>query len=166
MNMQAIQIRQATTQDISRIKEILDGAVSHKLLRGDSSWGFIQYEGDPLEKSVTNGSAYVATSGDEIVGTFVLVGEDKLWGPQPPEAAYLQRLAVDYHFHRRNIGAQIIGHAGQEGKKFGRTLLRLTCPSGNTKLCAYYEKLGFIRADSKATPPPQLKPTAFFEKQV
>ncbi len=159
-------VRQATAADLPNIKSILDGAVTHKLLRGDSSWGFVQYEGDPLEISIANGSAYLAISEDNVVGTFVLVGEDKTWGSQPPNAAYLQRLAVDYHFHRQNMGAQIIDLAAAEGKKFGRTLLRLTCASGNTKLCAYYEKLGFIRADHKANPPSQIKPTAFFEKLV
>ncbi len=161
-----LSVRQATQQDIPTIRKILDGAVTHKLLRGDSSWGFVQYEGEPIETSVANGSAYVATFGDDTVGTFVLVGEDKIWGPQPPEAAYLQRLAVDYHFHRQNIGAQMINLAAAEGKKFGRTLLRLTCASGNAKLCAYYEKLGFVRVDAKANAPNLAKPTAFFERSV
>lgn len=161
-----LSVRQATQDDNIVIRKILDSAVSHKLLRGDSSWGILGYEGAPLEDSIANGSAYVVILGDDVVGTFVLVGEDKIWGAQSPEAAYLQRLAVDYHFHRQNIGAQIIDLAAQEGKKFGRTLLRLTCSSGNTKLCAYYEKLGFTRVDTKATPPLKLKPTAFFECRI
>lgn len=162
----SLSLRRATTQDIPAIKRILNNAVSHKLLRGDSSWGFVQYEGEPIETSIENNTAYIAVNDDEIVGTLVLAGSDNIWGVQPPVAAYLQRFAVDYHFHRQNIGATLLNLATQEASSYGRNILRLTCPSGNTKLCAYYERLGFTRVDAKANPPAQLKPTAFFERPI
>lgn len=162
-----ITLRPATETDIPRIKQILDSAVGHKLLRGDSSWGFLEYEGEPIEASVQNGSTLVATADDgEIVGTMVLTAQDSIWGAQQPDAAYLQRLAVDFHHHRQNIGANMLDLAAQVAKQYGKSYLRLTCPSGNSKLCAYYEKQGFYRADAKANAPTQLRPTAFFENTI
>jgi ribosomal protein S18 acetylase RimI-like enzyme len=162
-----ITVRQATMHDAQKIREILAHAVNHKLLRGDVSWGFLSYEGEDIEKSIQNQTAYMALGDDVIVGTFVLVWKDEgTWGIQPPTAAYIQRLAVSSDNHRQNVGAEIIDAIANAVGRYNRTHIRLTCSSANTKLCSYYLGLGFIRADNIAKPAHLTNPTAFFERPV
>ena len=161
----AITIRQATSGDIPVIKDILAHAVNHKLLRGDVSWGFTSYEGEDIEKSIQDKSAYVAQIDNVVVGTFILLWKDEgTWGVQPPTAAYVQRLAGSSNHHRQNIGAEILDAIAKAVGGHNRSLLRLTCSSANPKLCSYYLALGFTRADSLARPNHFSKPTAYFER--
>ncbi len=162
-----ITIRQATSDDIPVIKDILAHAVNHKLLRGDVSWGFTSYEGDDIEKSIQDKCAYVALVENRVVGTFILLWKDEgTWGVQPPTAAYVQRLAVNSNHHRQNIGAEILDAIAKAVRGHNRSLLRLTCSSANPKLCSYYLGLGFTRADSLARPNHVSKPTAYFEQPI
>lgn len=162
-----IVIRQATLEDVGTIQAILTHAVNHKLLRGDVSWGFASYEGEDVEKSIQNKSAYVALVDTMVVGTFVLLWHDEgTWGSQPPTAAYVQRLAVSGNNHRQNIGAEILDAISAAVGHYDRTHIRLTCSSANTKLCAYYLGLGFIRVDGIARPNHLSTPTAYFERPI
>jgi len=162
-----IVIRQATLEDLGTIQAILAHAVNHKLLRGDVSWGFTSYEGEDIEKSIQDNSAYVAQIDNAVVGTFILTWKDEgTWGVQPPTAAYVQRLAVSSNHHRQNIGAEILDAISKAVGGHNRSLLRLTCSSANTKLCSYYQGLGFTRADSIASPNHISKPTAYFERPI
>lgn len=162
-----IVIRQATAEDTQSIQNILAHAVNHKLLRGDVSWGFTSYEGEDIEKSIQNKSAYIAQIDNAVVGTFILVWQDEgTWGVQPPTAAYVQRLAVSSNHHRQNVGAEILDAISKAVGRHNRSLLRLTCSSANTKLCSYYLGLGFTRADSLARPSHLPKPTAYFERAI
>lgn len=160
-------VQQATDSDAQTIKDILAHAVNHKLLRGDDSWGFMSYEGEDIENSIRDNTAYLAVLDGKIVGTFVLLWQDDAtWGSQPNNAAYVQRLAVGGNWHKLNIGAEILDAISRYVAPFGRTHLRLTCSSENKKLCSYYENLGFVRADSVARPQYSSKPTSYFERSI
>ena len=74
------------------------------------------------------------------------------WPDGPRNALYLMRLAVTpaartlaRKYGRPGLGEMLINIAKDNVRYSGRRYLRLDCSRENTKLHAYYERLGFVR---------------------
>lgn len=163
-----VTIRPATNEDMPTILSVLNYGVRNKIRRGDLAWGEKDIEPNSIIPFVQNGTAYIADLNGQPVGVFMLDWQDEInWGLQPPTACYLQRFAVAAGFGGQNIGGQILDLVA-ETIKSQRNLssIRLVCPSSNAKLRAYYEKRGFIRADSKAKPAMPRTTVVYYERNV
>ncbi|HEV2317598.1 MAG TPA: GNAT family N-acetyltransferase [Thermoplasmata archaeon] len=82
-----------------------------------------------------------------MVATLTLSAEDpRVWGPQPPIAGYVHRLAVGRRFAGFGLGAEIFQWAAARVHEWGRAKLRLDCLETNASLVAYYRRIGFREA--------------------
>lgn len=61
-----------------------------------------------------------------------------MWGPQPPDAAYVHGLVIDRNHAGLGLGRALLDWAGQQARQAGRSQLRAwtaartTQPSGRT----------------------------------
>lgn len=148
-----ISVRKADLQDTLALIDILTDAVSYKLKHDDHSWGSEPYSEREVRGLIKNGDTYAVYDGKELIATFGLHWEDeRIWGQQPPDSGYLHRLAVREDKHGQKIGSIIIDWAAAEVAKNNRHYLRLDCDERNSKLCGYYEKLGFQKVGHKLIP--------------
>ena len=163
----SIEIGPATNEEIPEIEAILAHGVRSKMYRGDLAWGETITNEDRLRATIAGGNMYLAYSGDDIIGVFMLFWDDPVrWGQQPPDSGYLHRLVVAPGLRGDNVGGQIIDLICHSLADQGRTYLRLTCPSGNQQLQRYHLAHGFVRADSKARPARSPDALAYFERPV
>ena len=159
-------LRPATSEDIPALVEVINSGMTNKVRRGDLAWGDKALVESDIRPFVERGSTYVACLDDHVVGTFVLDWQDTdTWGPQPPDAGYIQRFAVDSSQRGQSIGSQMLGLAETEVVSRGGHFVRLFCPAANPGLRAYYEKQGFTRADAKAKPR-AYQPVVYYERAV
>lgn len=159
-------LRPATISDLDTIVGILNTGTRNKIRRGDLAWGMSDHNPEPIRDMVANGLFYLALSGATPVGVFALAWQDDhMWGKQPADAGYVQRFAVAAGYSGQNVGGQILDLALKEVEQHDRRYLRIAVPSGNTKLRAYYENHGFVRADNKVIPPIHPSyPAAYYER--
>jgi len=164
----SLTIQRATVTDIPAVLEVLNWGVQNKMRRGDLAWGENKVAATSVEPFITNGTAFIALLNDQVVGTFMLGWQDDInWGKQQQSACYLQRFAVAAGYGGQNIGGQILDLVASTVKEQGNlSSIRLVCPSGNPKLRAYYEKQGFNRADSKASPTLPRTDIVYYERIV
>lgn len=81
---------------------------------------------------------------ERIVATFRLVWSDPIfWGPQPPVAGYLHKLAVGRAFAHQGIGPKIMDYVQGLVRQKGREYLRLDCIASNHFIMNYYKARGF-----------------------
>lgn len=89
--------------------------------------------------------------GDVVVGTVSLQWEDiRTWGSDAVEAGYMHKLAIKNGLRGLGVGERVIEWVKRTVTDSGRDTLRLDCEDANSKLCSYYEKLGFIKAGTKS----------------
>jgi ribosomal protein S18 acetylase RimI-like enzyme len=161
-----LRITKATDGDIQLIAGILTEATHYKLDHGDEAWGSEPFSDKEIQAMLAGGSVYVVYMGDDPVGTVSLKWEDdRIWGDQQPNAAYLHRLAIKDGLHGRHLGEKIIDWTLTEAAKNGRQFLRLDCEAKNTELCAYYEKQGFIRVRTRKIPNTSYE-AALYERKI
>lgn len=139
-----LSIRKAALSDTVDLAEILTQAMQYKLSLGDKAWGEHPYTAEQVQEQIVKGNTYVAWINDKRVGTLILLWEDEMyWGKQPPEAAYVHKLAIRDVYHGQGIGEKLLDWADQQAGEQRRKLLRIDFPPTNAGLRAYYEKLGF-----------------------
>jgi RimJ/RimL family protein N-acetyltransferase len=145
-------IRRATTEDVPALTQIRNDAHANKLAHGDYVWG---KEGDGFSErwvldSLSRREVYVVEQDGMPVGTFSLDWiDERHWGPQGPIAGYVHGICVREGFNGRGLGTFTIEWCANTVSALNRRFLRLDCDAGNTKLCAYYELLGFTRVALK-----------------
>ena len=150
-------IRQATTDDVPTLTHIRNEAHAWKLAHHDYAWG---KAGDGVSErwmrnTVAQKEVYVAELDGTAVGMFSLdLDDEQRWGPQEPIAAYIHGLSVRTGFNGRGFGAFMLDCCASEVRRLNRRYVRLDCPAHNTKLCTWYESLGFIRAGLWQEPGP------------
>jgi len=141
-------IRRATAEDVPILTQIRNDAHAKKVAHGDYAWG---QEGDGFSegwvlKSVSRRKVYVVEQERLPVATFSLDWDDEeYWGPQEPIAGYVHGLSVKKGFNGLGLGNFVIDWCTNRVRELDRRFVRLGCDPRNTKLCAYYESLGFIQ---------------------
>ena len=127
--------------DIETVRSLLEEVSAWLLAQGVRQWP-ASFADEWFVPALEAGHTWLATREGELVATITLQWDDELvWGPRPPEAGYVHRLAV-----RRGaagVGAELLAWAEQETRASGRALLRLDCWSENARLREYYESHGF-----------------------
>jgi ribosomal protein S18 acetylase RimI-like enzyme len=148
MNQRAV--RAATTKDVSDLTTIRDQATAYKLRQQDRAWGKSGWTAEAAQRALDRGGLYVVEEDEISVAIFSLSWQDETyWGPQEPHSGYLHGLCVRDSFHGRGLGSYAVDQCADLVRANNRDRLRLDCGLKNTKLCAYYESLGFIRVGVK-----------------
>jgi len=148
-------IRRANAGDVAVLTQIRNDAHANKLAHFDYVWG---KEGDGFTETwvlhtLSRREVYVVEQDGTPVGTFSLDWDDEThWGAQEPIAGYVHGICVRKDFNGQGLGSFAIDWCADKVSALERRFVRLDCDTGNTKLCAYYESLGFIRAGLKPMP--------------
>jgi ribosomal protein S18 acetylase RimI-like enzyme len=162
-------IRRATADDVPAITQIRNDAHARKVANGDHAWG---KEGDGFSEgwvrnSLSRRAVYVLEQGGLLVGTFSLDWDDEdYWGAQEPVAGYLHGLSVRKGFNGLGIGRLMIDWCADQVRQQDRRFVRLGCDARNTRLCAYYESLGFVQVGIATKPAHGDYIDALYEKAI
>jgi ribosomal protein S18 acetylase RimI-like enzyme len=149
-------IRQARTDDLPAIAQLLDEAGDWMRSRGITDQWPIRFALSDLAARVDRGELYIAYENTTPVGTFALDdhADPEFWHDDPngTAAGYLHRLAVARSHAGHGIGAQLVDQATRLVAASGRRWLRLDCAKNNTRLHEYYGQLGFSQVGSVDLP--------------
>jgi ribosomal protein S18 acetylase RimI-like enzyme len=148
----SVEITPAVPADIDDVLDVLNQAARWLASRGINQWRVNGFPRELIAGSISRGEVYVARHDRRAVGTFTLQWSDELFWPGASEAAgYIHRIAV--RREARSLGTVLLKFAERITAATGRKLLRLDCFSGNSALCGYYERAGFVRrADIEIDP--------------
>lgn len=151
--MEHLTFDKAGEDNVRTVMSILQEATQHKLRRGDTSWAEAIWSDEYVLGLMANSTAYIVHCENKAVGTVSLQWEDeRLWGPQPPIAGYIHRLAIRDGFHGLGLGKTVIDWVLLQSTIYDKEAVRLDCDAGNIGLCAYYERHKFVRVGSNASP--------------
>jgi len=165
--MTIISVRRADLLDVSTITQIRNDAHATKVAHCDYAWG---KEGDGFSErwvrnNLSENDVYVVEQEGTAVGTFSLVlDHDSHWGMQEPIAGYVHGLSVRKGFSGRGLGSFMLDWCAGKISGLNRRFVRLDCPVHNSKLCVWYESLGFIRAGLWQEPGPGGYVWSLYEK--
>ncbi|WP_106792737.1 N-acetyltransferase [Aquimarina sp. Aq78] len=118
-----------------------------------------------VEKGILNNEFFfIDNQNEENLGMVRILNEDLLyWGEQNKKAKYIHSLVVKEKYNGKGIGTKIINQIGGIAKKDNCNYLRLDADSKNSKLCSYYEKIGFKKVGTKELP---LSVNNLYEKEL
>lgn len=84
-------------------------------------------------------------AGGVVVGALRLVWDDEpVWGPQPPDAAYVHGLVIDRRHAGQGLGRSLLDWSARQARQAGRRWVRLDCGEDNGVLRGYYQRQGFV----------------------
>lgn len=157
-------LRLADDTDLATLVRMRDDAARWMLARGiTGQWQPGQLNEDHFRDIMARGEVWLAETRDRVAGAWELWWEDEdAWGPQPPVAGYVHRLMVDHGTAEPGTGSLLLRAAERRVAATGRTLVRLDCLSGNTRLNAYYLDAGYrVVGHKEGKPQPVGAPKSF-----
>jgi len=96
---------------------------------------------------------FIENTGGGNVGMLRLSNQDLLyWGAMEENVLYLHSLIIKQEFSGKQLGEKVISLIEASLVKQGNQLLRLDCKASNQWLCAYYERLGFVKVGQVQMP--------------
>ncbi|HET7463425.1 MAG TPA: GNAT family N-acetyltransferase, partial [Longimicrobium sp.] len=112
-----------------------------------------------LRADVSAREVWAVWRGDAVVATYTLgttpphPDDPPAWrlGDQP--ALYLSRLAVHPAAQRGGLGAWCMERVEDRARELGCAAVRFDVLAANTRLCAFYERLGYERRGQRARGP-------------
>lgn len=104
-----------------------------------------------VEEGIKNNEFFfIQTFDGEYIGMVRIMEKDALyWGKQKDRALYIHSLVVKEKYNGKGIGAIIIQRIQNKANKTNCSYVRLDAETKNTKLCSYYERLGFEKVGVK-----------------
>jgi GNAT superfamily N-acetyltransferase len=140
-------IEQADVAQIETASSILIEASRWQASVGNPMWPEEMLMPDKLQHRAEAGELYLAYWDGEAVGVFLLQWEDTFFWPEIPtgESAFVHRLAVRRSVAGQGVADAMIAWATGRARDAGMRYLRLDCDAGRPRLCAFYERLGFVR---------------------
>jgi len=134
----------AQLTDAEPVFALREAAAAWLVGRGIRQWEPGEVTLQQVRAQVVAGEWFVVRYGRSVVGALRLLWEDEeMWGPQPPDAAYVHGLVVDRGYAGLGLGRALLDWAGQQARQAGRHQLRLDCSENNAALTAYYHRQGF-----------------------
>lgn len=142
-----VRVRPAGSGDLSTVLAIITEASEWRLAHGFvNPWPLPTPEA-PYRDALDRGELFVADDpADRVVGTMILQWDDPtIWGPRPPDAGYVHKLAVRREYAGHNAGGTMLEWAADRTRERSRRWLRLDTHSTHVRLHRYYEEQGFDR---------------------
>ncbi|HEX8496931.1 MAG TPA: GNAT family N-acetyltransferase, partial [Actinomycetales bacterium] len=148
LRVDAIEPVPADRSDVVRLVELRDQAARWLTDRGIRQWGPGEVEAAEVAEQVSAGEWFVTRSEDDgppvvVAALRLLWADEQVWGPMPPDAAYVHGLVVDRTHAGQGLGATLLRWGQEQALEAGRTVLRLDCVESNPVLRAYYRAAGF-----------------------
>ncbi len=155
MNNTKLSIVPVEETEVKAAAEILQEVAQWLINKGEKLWIADEIKPDKIKPIVLSGNLYFLKKGDIHLGTIAFQWEDKLFWPEMPqgEAAYIHRLAVRRSVGGQHLGKFMIDWAKKKAEQAGREFLRLDCPKDRTKLCQYYQSIGFVKHSTRKVDP-------------
>lgn len=132
--------------DTETLLTLLEEARKYKLSLGDTAWGDCPFTEEDIVLRLNSDGCYVVEIDGSLAGSISLIWDDEHnWGEVGvnKQAGYIHELMVSGNFRGQKIGEHMIVWAIEQTKAKNRSFVRLDCHADNTKLCNYYEELGF-----------------------
>ncbi|MCX4822624.1 GNAT family N-acetyltransferase [Streptomyces sp. NBC_01142] len=137
-------VRPAADDDVESLVALYDGAARWMRRNGIDQWKPGDKDTAHFRLRIKEGEVWIAETGGRPVGAYELWWEDlPAWGIQAPVAGYVHRLMTDRATAPCGLGRVLLAHAEQRIADAGREFVRLDCLSGNSRLRAYYEAVGY-----------------------
>ncbi|MBJ2173456.1 GNAT family N-acetyltransferase [Aureibaculum sp. A20] len=151
-------LKQAHPDDIQTAFDLLKLASKTLEAKKINQWKY--WQDPPVEKikwvkeGFLNKECYfIKNENNAVMGMVRILEEDlSYWGAMNDKSKYIHSLVIDKAFSGNNLGKQVILLIEENAKKNNFEYLRLDCDATNTKLCTYYENLGFILVGEKQLP--------------
>lgn len=145
-----IEIRQAKQEDAATVSAILNEAATYLESIHQPLWKLSDWAVEIILPDVVSGMYYLASMEKASVGVFKYQLEDKMFWPEITDdrSAFVHRVAIIRTVAGKGVSAMMLNWAKNHTRNLGRDYLRLDC-AARQKLCAVYEKTGFIKHSEK-----------------
>jgi GNAT superfamily N-acetyltransferase len=141
-----IDIRQAQTDDLSSVAQIIEEAAEWLEEIGSPLWKDDELNRGTMRSDIDAGLFFIGYCDGNPGGTIRYQQQDNLFWPDmiSGEAAYVHRIAVRRKYSGGELSKSLIDWAAARAKAEGRKFLRLDCESTRMSLRAVYENFGFF----------------------
>ncbi|ADG87774.1 hypothetical protein TBS_00290 [Thermobispora bispora] len=142
-------LRRADLDDLPGVLRLLAETAGWLHSLGVRQWPAGGFPAARIRPLIEAGTMYLVVDGDAETPAATITVDDhadpEFWGPadRPGDALYVHKLAVSRAHAGRGLGEALLGWAGLQAAAAGRRWLRLDCAKHNTRLQAYYRRLGF-----------------------
>jgi len=134
----------AVAADAEALLVLREAASAWLVGRGIRQWEPGEVTLEEVRGQVDAGQWHVVREDEVPVAALRLLWQDeRVWGAQPPVAAYVHGLVVSQRHHGVGLGSTLLRWAADQARARGRTLLRLDCIEDNQALRRYYARQGF-----------------------
>jgi GNAT superfamily N-acetyltransferase len=142
--------------DLQIVIELLSAASRRMAVRGVAFW-WDPFPPDEVQESIARKETFLAYREDTVVGTIAVGWSDEpIWGPRPPDAGYIHRLAVATDVVGAGIGTSILDWAAEDIRGHGRSWIRLDTIAPDegprASLHRWYKQHGFSRVGEVDAP--------------
>jgi len=145
MDVRMLRVRRATPDDARDVLAIWLNAAEWLQARGIDQWNPERFTPEGAEAAVRESEVYLAESGGEVAGTYLLAWSDPyIWKElDNAESGYIHRLAVRRDLKGMGLGLRLLRHAERQIAGRGKRLIRLDCMADNKRLNRYYLDAGY-----------------------
>ena len=139
-----VKIEQAVPDDAEALLAMRERLSAWLAIRGVAQWQPGTLSVARLREQIADGSVFVGRLSTHLVGSFTLTDEDeRIWGVDTANVAYLHRLMVDRRWAHRGLGAELLRWAEDHCRANAKTHVRLDCVEINSTLVEYYRNAGY-----------------------
>ena len=146
-----IKIKQARDEDIPVIENILLDTVGWLNETGRPMWGAEEIKWGALSKKYPAGSFYIAYFNGVPAGCMAIIDHDPFFWPdiKRGESLFIHKLAVTKSARKTGVADALIDFFKDRGAARGVKTIRLDTHALRPKLRLFYERHGFVRAETK-----------------
>jgi ribosomal protein S18 acetylase RimI-like enzyme len=156
-------VRVIEAKEIELFASILAEAAEWLREQGQEMWTPKQISVENLLGNHTISEMHIGYLNGGAAAAMILQEDDPLFWPEAAglsDSLYLHKLCVRRSFAKAGCSTEMIRWAMEQVGARGKTYLRLDCAADRPKLCAFYERHGFVKVRERLQ---QKYPTAFYE---
>lgn len=160
--------RRARPDEFDVVMELLGDSVRWLHSRGLDQWSGWRRWRTKMRPSLRRGDVWLFCDGEDLVGTVTveLHGDPDFWdvGELAEPAAYVSKVTIRRSHAGRELGALLLGWAGDHAYRHGCRWLRLDAWKTNTDLHRYYTDRGWTHL--RTSPNPLRSSGALFQTEA
>jgi len=151
------ELRRAQDNELEEALAMLKEAAENLRASGVDQWAFwlnpTQEKINWIAEGFRNKEFFFIVKAGEVIGMVRVLSEDRqYWGQEPEAARYIHSLVIKKKYAGHQLGERVLAYLGEQARGESVFILRLDCNAANRKLCAYYERQGFVKVREKQTP--------------